>query len=286
MEQEILEWIKAVSTHDKFNRLLGTVAGVLPFIYFFGRRYFDNKQNKREERAIDDLMEIEREDSLKKEIRKNMKKPFIVFLDAGHGGMINGEYVTPGKRSPKFDDGCQLFEGVYNRRVTKLIHDKLNIFSKKEIFVVHVNDLNEDTPLRERSSKANTVWEEYGRPPAIYISIHANGYGDGTKWTSPKGIEVFTSPGQTKSDIFATILLDTMQEELHDSKWRYDESDGDKDKEARFSVLVKTAMPAILSENGFMTNKEECNEMLKFSYAQKIAESHFKAIMKYIKIHT
>ena len=35
-----------------------------------------------------------------------------VLLDAGHGGMVNGNYVTPGKRSPKWNDLPQLFEGV------------------------------------------------------------------------------------------------------------------------------------------------------------------------------
>ena len=40
----------------------------------------------------------------------------IVLLDNGHGGIINGEYQTPGKRSPVWADGSQLFEGEFNRR--------------------------------------------------------------------------------------------------------------------------------------------------------------------------
>ena len=41
----------------------------------------------------------------------------IVILDAGHGGMIDGEYQTAGKRSPIWDDGSQYFEGVGNREI-------------------------------------------------------------------------------------------------------------------------------------------------------------------------
>jgi len=42
---------------------------------------------------------------------------FHVYLDNGHGGIVDGQYCTPGKRSPKFEDGSQLFEGVYNREI-------------------------------------------------------------------------------------------------------------------------------------------------------------------------
>ena len=52
------------------------------------------------------------------------------LLDPGHGGMIDGVYQTKGKRSPSFDDGVVLYEGEFNRAVTKQILeycDKSNI---------------------------------------------------------------------------------------------------------------------------------------------------------------
>ena len=51
---------------------------------------------------------------------------FIWLLDSGHGGLDpdTGEYVTPGKRSPVWDDGTQYFEGVGNRDIVKRILDK------------------------------------------------------------------------------------------------------------------------------------------------------------------
>ena len=48
-----------------------------------------------------------------------------VILDAGHGGIINGNYQTPGKRSPVFSGGQQLFEGEFNRAVKARIKEKL-----------------------------------------------------------------------------------------------------------------------------------------------------------------
>ncbi len=57
-----------------------------------------------------------------------------VILDAGHGGMIDGEYQTSGKRSPIWNDGSQYFEGVGNRQIVskltaKLKDKKINVFN-------------------------------------------------------------------------------------------------------------------------------------------------------------
>ena len=46
------------------------------------------------------------------------KSKYTWLLDAGHGGMIDGEYQTAGKRSPEFEFG-QYFEGVGNREIVK-----------------------------------------------------------------------------------------------------------------------------------------------------------------------
>ena len=59
---------------------------------------------------------------------------------------------------------------------------------------------------------------------------------------------------------------------------RTDYSDGDKDKEANFYVLKNTICPAVLTENFFMTNKEECKLLLSKEGRDRIASAHVKAI--------
>ena len=49
----------------------------------------------------------------------------IVLLDNGHGSLINGAYQTPGKRSPIWNDGSQLFEGEFNRSIVNGIIEEL-----------------------------------------------------------------------------------------------------------------------------------------------------------------
>lgn len=47
----------------------------------------------------------------------------IFILDNGHGGIIDGEYQTKGKRSRVWADGRQLFEGEFNRDILTYSHD-------------------------------------------------------------------------------------------------------------------------------------------------------------------
>ena len=54
--------------------------------------------------------------------------------------------------------------------------------------------------------------------------------------------------------------------EFPNYKMRKDTRDGDVDKESNFYVLIHTAMPAILSENFFMTNEKECKTLLLSEY--------------------
>lgn len=208
---------------------------------------------------------------------------FHVYLDNGHGGIVNGQYCTPGKRSPKFEDGTQLFEGVYNRAIVKLIQQKLLDLGDMSLSVYNVAPGESDISLGSRVKFANDLYLTNGRPNAIYISVHGDANGDGNSWDQASGISVFTSKGQTKSDVFASILIDKLDDIVTGVKWRKDTTDNDPDKEENFYVLKETLMPAVLSENGFFTNKEECTRMLTKEWQEQIAQAHFNSIMAYRK---
>ena len=213
-----------------------------------------------------------------------MTNAFLVLLDPGHGGIVKGNYVTPGKRSPIFEDSKQLFEGVYNRMIVRLIHNKLNVLGLNNIMVVNVSPGDLDTPLGHRVKLANDTWEQMNKPPAIYISIHGDAAGNGINWHEASGISVYTSKGQTKSDIFASLLIDKLDDIVTGVKWRTDETDKDPDKEENFYVLKETNMPAVLSENGFMTNYAECKRMLSQEWQDEISSAHVNAIVAYRKL--
>ena len=53
-----------------------------------------------------------------------------------------------------------------------------------------------------------------------------------------------------------------------------------KVKEAGFYVLKNTKMPAILTENGFYSNQEECLKLLSPEWRDKIAAAHLRAMQE------
>lgn len=206
-----------------------------------------------------------------------MKSKFLYLLDAGHGGIIDGVYQTQGKRSPLFDDKKTiLYEGVNNRdNATRMMALLIqNGFECKDI----VNS-NQDIPLAKRVQIANDLNKTR---KCVYISIHSDAQGDGTTWQPASGISVYTSPGQTKSDIFASLSIDALEEQFVNSvKWRKDEADKDEDKEENFYVLRETAMPAILMELGFHTNKEEAQRMLTNEWKDKLCKAILNTVKKW-----
>ena len=101
--------------------------------------------------------------------------------------------------------------------------------------------------MSERTDKANDIYRQQkdkDGKDCIYVSIHANGFSSETA----NGWSVYTSEGETKSDLIASVLFDKASKEFPYEYMRKDTSDGDNDKESNFWVLRKTVMPAILSE--------------------------------------
>jgi N-acetylmuramoyl-L-alanine amidase len=190
----------------------------------------------------------------------------MVILDAGHG------YNTKGKRSPVWSDGSQLFEWEFNRDVVKRIREGMQLLGIKSMALVEEAI---DIGLRVRAARANEIAVKF--PGSFLISVHGNA-GGGEGW------EVWTSPGQTESDHLATILFESAKYYLHGFRMRSDFSDGDQDKEAKFTILTKTTCPAVLTENLFYDNERECRFMMSEQGRNLIAKLHIVAIEKYLKM--
>lgn len=199
---------------------------------------------------------------------------YLWIFDNGHGGIIDGVYQTPGKRSPVWDDGTQLFEGEFNRAIVNRLMD---LCKANNIDSVNIVDTQKDISLSDRVKSANKIAKSSDKK-CIYVSIHANGFNK----ESANGWSVYTSEGETKSDGIATILFEKAMREFKGEYMRKDTySDGDVDKEANFYVLIHTSMPAILSENFFMTNYDNCHKYLMTEDGRdRVAKIHFEMIQQ------
>ena len=193
-----------------------------------------------------------------------------ILIDPGHG------IDTPGKRSP---DG--LFrEYLWNRQVADLILEGLlSAGVDASLVVTETNDVS----LRNRVNRVNTICNRLGASNVLLVSIHANAAGNGSAWMNARGWSCYTSKGKTQSDQVAECLYDAFEAEFQDRKIRKDMSDGDRDWEENLYVLEKSKCPAVLLENFFYDNREECAWMLQEETKRRIASAAVKGIIKYIK---
>ena len=193
-----------------------------------------------------------------------------ILIDPGHG------IDTPGKRSP---DGLFL-EYLWNRQVADLILEGLvSAGVDASLVVTETNDVT----LRNRVNRINTICNRVGASNVLLVSVHANAAGNGSAWMNASGWSCYTSKGKTRSDQVAECLYDAFEEEFQDRKIRKDMSDGDRDWEENFYVLEKSKCPAVLLENFFYDNREECAWMLQEETKKRIASAAVKGIIKYIK---
>ena len=188
----------------------------------------------------------------------------LVILDNGHG------IDTPGKRSPIWSNNTQLFEWKFNRDIVDSIIGYLQVAN---ISYVKLIEESQDISLKERVDRINTIYKENKDKYRVYlISVHGNAADNAP---TANGIEVFTSIGETKSDTIAEVFYS----KLKNLGWKMRPNRSNKGgKEENFYILKNSHCPAVLTENGFYTNEEECKKMLEFYWQKEIALAHYKAI--------
>ena len=188
---------------------------------------------------------------------------------------------TPGKSSP---DG-EFKEYQYSREIVEELKIKLEAMGYKVIVDIPEDDIKGITSSQElvkRVKFVNNLCDKYGTGNCLYVSIHVNAAGDDGKWHTGTGWEIWTSIGQTQSDILATYIFNRAEQNLPGQKMRADYSDGDPDKEANYYVLKHTKCVAVLTENFFMDNKADVEYLLSDIGRHAIIRTHLEGIIDYI----
>lgn len=196
-----------------------------------------------------------------------------ILLDNGHAS------VTPGKRSPKMEDGRQFFEYEFNRDIVRRVAEKLKVLGIP--YEIITPEVDVDVPLRVRSQRANAFCKQYGVENCFFLSVHANAAGKGGKWMTAKGFCCYTSKGETEADKYAEIFMREAEKTLVPfgrtiRKW----SQKKYSWEENFSVLILTKCPAVLTENLFYDNKEEVGFLMSEEGREAVAQYHVNSILK------
>lgn len=183
------------------------------------------------------------------------------ILDNGHG------IETEGKRSPEFPDGSITQEAVVMRQIVQRISDKLNVLGIWHTVLVPEPH---DVPLQARVDKAHAIKTTL---PKFFLSLHSNA-SRGEGWQEPRGLEIWheyhSKAGKALAKIFLLHILEA-------TGWK---SRGLKSRIVKqFFVLIRTKMPAILTENGFHNNIKDAAQLKDPAFQDKLAEAYVKAIL-------
>lgn len=223
--------------------------------------------------------------------------PIRVAVVAGHGDIINREYQTYGKQSPEWHDGLKIYEGQSTHDLALRLVLK---FREAGIDAEFINPELSDISLSERAWRCNNTYLKDPRTVCIFIhhnaqatdpeaAIHPPDYCDDEGlfgWTSTNtggahGLEVFTSRGQTRSDVLAEFTIKELKITFPDWRMRIDFTDQDNDKEANFYVLRNTYGPAILIEIGFMTTYTDCLKIADYETREQCLDAIVCGFMNY-----
>ena len=206
----------------------------------------------------------------------------LILIDPGHGGIdpITEQYTTaPHKmaRHPgeQMHNNGWFYEGAWNRFFTLEIAQSLSVYAIPCLFTIPREYWHEDTPLMKRVAYANWLHQMHD---ILFISIHSNAHD-----TTVRGWQVHTSPGDTNSDKWATMLYDLVNEEVGGLiTMRSDTSDGDIDYENKFTVLKKTRCTAILTENLFFDNLEDARLLMNHHFVQRLACAYVELCRQWV----
>lgn len=226
-------------------------------------------------------------------------KPFIVVIDAGHGGKDAGAIgytLKLQEKSVNLKTALKLGALLEKEPGVKVIYTR-----KKDVFI----------PLDDRAQIANKAKAD------LFISIHANA----AENRSAKGTETYTL-GSSSANLDVAMRENSVILYESDYKTKYKGFDNSSEsyimfdfiqskyieqslgfassiekqfqninrtsrgvKQAGFWVLKQTSMPAVLVELGYLSNKEEEAFLSKDANIEKFAKSIHKAFVSYKSKH-
>lgn len=200
-----------------------------------------------------------------------MGKIPLVYLDYGHYRGISGHKSPDGK--------IEEWETV--RTIGRWVKQKLEQVGVK-VVETHPEDkmlVSNSHDLKTRWSRANVYYaKDKKNYECIFVSLHTDAASNGSKssWHSASGCTVHISTNASeKSKRLANA---------YNNLFRQFDLLGNRVGAIRrnnFAVLVNTKMPAVLIENLFITNINDCKILQDKSSESPLVLANFSAILDY-----
>jgi N-acetylmuramoyl-L-alanine amidase len=183
-----------------------------------------------------------------------------ICLDPGHGG------YDPGAVGNELQEK-DLTLDIALRLRTLLIENGIDIIMTREGDYAPGNlENNLNGELQRRCDIAT------GFQANLFVSVHINS----SDITLPNGVEILIAGRGGEAELLAHKLLPYLVGLGQANR---------KVKEQNVYVLKNTPMPAILTENGFISNAKDAEKLANPTFRQKIAIAHAKGIMEYLNMN-
>lgn len=186
-----------------------------------------------------------------------------VVIDPGHGK------TTGGKRSPD----SSLMEWEFNRDVAYRLKDLLEAQGYTVIMTVAKDDQT-DPSLASRVAVANNA-----ENVDLFVSIHSNAGGNGSRWTTAHGWEVWIHKSGGVSEKAAKAIEAATKASITELTDRGIKKTGTGEK--GLYVNRNTEMPSLLIEHGFYDNKTECQLLKTSAFRQRLAQADATGIINF-----
>lgn len=184
----------------------------------------------------------------------------IIAISAGHS------HLTAGKRTCPFSDGRQMREHEFNRDVAFALDYLLRQAGHTTVLCFDEIGVT-DMALADRVGKANKAKAD------VYISVHANAFGDGVNWHSANGLVAMYYTGSVEGERLAKCIMTELSKATNMPINSY--------QPGKLYEPKYTAMPCVIVECGFMTNKNDAQKLLTYEYRQLCAESISRGLTAY-----
>lgn len=176
----------------------------------------------------------------------------LVLIDPGHGGQDVGATRN----------------GVYEKDIVLSMSKHLGrILQQMGYSVAYTRTEDIDLDLEPRVKMA-----ENARASA-FVSVHVNSLNASASQVS--GVETYHAPSAS----LGKNLAEFVHKQIIASTGANDRGV----RSARFHVILKTSMPAILVETGFITNPSEASRLLNSAYQERMAEAIAKGVDQFLR---
>lgn len=185
-----------------------------------------------------------------------------IVLDPGHGGFDPGKVGTAGT----LEKDINLAISLKCKEILEKSGYTVTMTRKKD------EALCEENAPRKKVSDLNARLALIQKEePELTVSIHQNSYSAGTK-----GAQVFYYSQSEEGHRLATVLQETLKEEIGDGNHRVEKANDS------YYMLKKSEGPFVIVECGFLSNPEEEKLLNSEEYQNKMAKALAEGIEKFL----